>query len=70
LQVVVGLLVGAALTPFAATLVSSIMEGLQTQERWLYFMAFGFVAVAAVVASAGPARRALRVEPAILLRTE
>jgi ABC-type antimicrobial peptide transport system permease subunit len=70
LQVVVGLLVGAALTPFAATLVSSIMEGLQTQERWLYFIAFGFVAVAAVVASAGPARRALRVEPAILLRTE
>jgi ABC-type antimicrobial peptide transport system permease subunit len=70
LQVVIGLVVGAALTPIAVNLVSSIMEGLQTRERWIYFMAFGLVAVAAVIASAGPARRALRVEPAILLRTE
>lgn len=70
LQVVVGLVVGAALTPFAVDLVSSIMEGLQTRELWIYVIAFGLVAIAAVVASAGPARRALRVEPAILLRIE
>ena len=70
LQVVIGLIVGAALTPFAVDLVSSIMEGLQTRELWIYVVAFGLVSIAAVIASAGPARRALRVEPAILLRTD
>jgi ABC-type antimicrobial peptide transport system permease subunit len=70
LQVAIGLVIGVALTPFAVDLVSSIMEGLQTRELWIYVIAFGLVAIAAVIASAGPARRALREEPAILLRIE
>jgi predicted permease len=69
-QVAVGLMVGATLTPVAVRLVSALMEGLQTRELWIYAMAFCLVAVAVVIASGGPARRALRVEPAILLRVE
>ena len=70
LQVAVGLVIGAAFTPFAVNLVSSLMEGLQTRELWIYVLAYGLVALSVVLASAGPARRALRVEPAILLRIE
>ena len=70
LQVAVGLILGAALTPIAVSLVSSIMEGLQTRELWIYAVAYGFVALAVTFASTGPARRALRIEPAILLRVE
>ena len=69
-QVAVGLIVGAALTPIAVNLVSALMEGLQTREVWIYATAYGLVVLAVAVASGAPARRALRVEPAILLRVE
>jgi putative ABC transport system permease protein len=69
-QVAVGLMVSAALTPIAVNLVSALMEGLQTREWWIYATAYCLVVLAVVVASGAPARRALRVEPAILLRVE
>lgn len=69
-QVVIGLAIGAALTPIAVNLVSTLMEGLQSKELWIYATAFSLVALAIAVACGGPARRALRVEPAILLRIE
>lgn len=69
-QVGVGLLVGVALTPIAVNLVSALMEGLQTRELWIYATAYCLVVLAVVFASGAPARRALRVEPAILLRVE
>ena len=69
-QVVAGLVVGAALTPMTVDLVSALMEGLQTRELWIYGAAYCLVVLAVVFACGGPARRAMRVEPAILLREQ
>jgi putative ABC transport system permease protein len=69
-QVALGLALGAALTPFVVDLVTTLMEGLQTRAIWIYAMAYCVIALAVIAASAGPALRALRIEPAVLLRVE
>jgi hypothetical protein len=66
-----GLAVGTATTfALARPALQAQIANLPTDEPWLLALAFAIVAIAAIVASWLPARRAARIDPAVALRTE
>ena len=68
--VVVGLLVGVAVTMASARLVSNVLFGLAPQVPLTIGGAIAFLVAIATVAAALPARRACRIDPVAALRCE
>lgn len=68
--VIVGLTAGLLSAKYAAKLAESRFVKLDTSDLWPLVMAGVVVLLAAIVAAFAPARRAARVDPTIVLRTE
>jgi putative ABC transport system permease protein len=68
--VVAGVLGGLALSLVAGVLLRRFLFGLSPVDPLSYAIVSGVLLIAAIVATAVPVRRALRVEPAIALRAE
>jgi ABC-type antimicrobial peptide transport system permease subunit len=66
----IGALVGIGVSLAAARAMTSLLFGFGFEEVLLYLLAPLFLFVLATVAAVVPAVRALRVDPAIALRTE
>jgi len=69
-QLLVGLGLGAVLTPFAVDQSVALMEGLPVSSPFTYALAFGLVILVAFAASIPPTVRALQIQPAEVLRIE
>jgi putative ABC transport system permease protein len=69
-QLICGLGLGALLAPLMGRVVSSGLLGMSPDDPVIYSIVFGLLAVASLLASWIPARRALRVQPATALRCE
>jgi putative ABC transport system permease protein len=68
--VAAGVAVGAVAAFYATRLFGSMLYGLTPTDPVTYGCAAGILAIAAVIASLVPARRASRVDPLTALRTE
>jgi ABC-type antimicrobial peptide transport system permease subunit len=68
LLVALGLLIGAALSMWASKYVASLLYGLQPRDTATLLIAGGLLATASLIAGWMPARRAARIDPAIVLR--
>lgn len=66
--VLVGVLAGSALALWAAPLVKSLLFGLEPRDPWTFAFASAVLIAVAVVAASFPARRAVNLDPASLLR--
>jgi ABC-type antimicrobial peptide transport system permease subunit len=66
----VGVGLGAAASAALAHVISSIEYGVTGFDPMSWFLVLGLLAVTTVLASWGPARRAMRVDPVALLREE
>jgi putative ABC transport system permease protein len=66
----VGLCIGAALSLAASRLIGSMLFGLKATDLTTYAMVLISVAAIAILAAAGPAWRASRIDPMIALRQE
>jgi ABC-type antimicrobial peptide transport system permease subunit len=69
-QLICGLGLGALLAPLMGRVVSGGLLGLSPDDPVIYSIVFGLLAMASLLASWIPARRALRVQPATALRCE
>lgn len=69
-QLAIGLGLGAILAALVARGMSPALNGLPADDPVIYGVVFGVLILAAVVASWIPAKRALRVQPAVALRYE
>jgi putative ABC transport system permease protein len=69
-QLICGLGLGALLAPLMGRVVSGGLLGLSPDDPVIYAIVFGLLALASLLASWIPARRALRVQPATALRCE
>jgi putative ABC transport system permease protein len=69
-QLIIGLVLGAVLTPYAVRHAITLMEGLPVSSAATYLIAFGGAILIALVASVPPALRALQVQPADVIRSE
>jgi putative ABC transport system permease protein len=67
---VVGLAIGAALSLAASRLIGSMLFGLKATDPSTYAMVLLSVASIAILAAAGPAWRASRIDPMVALRQE
>lgn len=67
---VAGLVLGWVLALAAGRILSSLLYKVSAADPWVFFGATAFLALAAVVASWLPVRRALRVQPSAALRHE
>jgi putative ABC transport system permease protein len=70
LQLGIGLVLAAVLCPLVPRLLSGALQGLPPDDGLLYGTVFTVIVLAVLVAGWIPARRALRVEPAIALRND
>ncbi|HET9266665.1 MAG TPA: FtsX-like permease family protein, partial [Vicinamibacterales bacterium] len=70
LPVGLGLLLGLIATQWAAKLAESQLFKVQTRDPWMLAMTAAAVVAAAMLAAWLPARRAARVDPIVVLRTE
>jgi predicted permease len=68
--VVVGLIVGAVASYWTAALVKASLYGTSPHDPWAWGATIVTILAAALVASWLPARRASRIDPVIVLRTE
>jgi predicted permease len=66
----VGILVGTVIAFLAARALSSLLYGITTADRSAYGATWGLLLVVGALASYLPARRAMRLDPATLLRSE
>src|SRR6185436_11362144 len=66
--IVIGLVIGAAAAAGAGRLMSSLLAGLSVTDPASFAAAIGVLAAAALVAIVVPARRAMRLDPANVLR--
>jgi predicted permease len=69
-QLVAGLALGAIFAPIMGRVVSASLVGLDPDEPVIYGMVFSLLVLSSVLASWIPARRALKVQPAVALRCE
>jgi len=65
-----GVAIGVPMALAASRLVSTQLYGVSPQEPAVYVTCAGVLVLVAVVASLVPARRALRVDPVVALRTD
>lgn len=70
LPVLMGIVIGAAATFFLSRLMASLLFGIQPTDMTTYALAVTAVGICAAFACYWPARRALRVDPTVALRTE
>ncbi len=70
LLVLVGLLIGGALALLAAKAVSAFLFGITSTDPVAIFGSVLLLALAGLLASWIPARRALRIDPTLALRME
>ena len=70
IQVGIGLALGALLAPLLVTALPTFITNGSPHQIWVYAVVLALVATIAVLASWIPARRALRVQPAVALRYE
>ncbi|HEY3935569.1 MAG TPA: ABC transporter permease [Gemmatimonadales bacterium] len=66
----IGIVAGLALSALLAHLLTPFLFGVHAADPVAYLVAFGLLAVTMIVATLPPARRAARVDPAKILRTE
>jgi putative ABC transport system permease protein len=69
-QLVAGLALGAIFAPIMGRVVSGSLVGLAPDDPVIYGSVFSLLVLASMLASWIPARRALRVQPAVALRCE
>jgi predicted permease len=70
LLVVIGLVVGAALSYAGAQFISGLLFGVSARDPLVFAAVSALVATAAMAACLVPGRRALRIDPLLALRTE
>ena len=70
LLVVIGLVVGAALSLAGAQFISGLLFGVSARDPLVFAAVSALVAIAAMAACLVPGRRALRVDPLLALRAE
>jgi putative ABC transport system permease protein len=70
LLVVIGLVVGAALSFAGAQLISGLLFGVSARDPFVFVGVAALVSIAALAACVVPGRRALRVDPLLALRAE
>jgi putative ABC transport system permease protein len=69
-QVAVGLVLGIGLALAASRLLSGLLYGVSVSTLTPYAMVASVLLVVALVASVAPARRAMRIDPAVAIRGE
>lgn len=69
-QVGLGLVLGLALTWATSRLLSGLLFGVTAASPLPYLIVTSVLTVVAVVAALAPARRAMRIDPAIALRAD
>ncbi len=67
---VIGLLVGLGAALFATRLLSAVLYGVNPQDPPTYAAALGLTVMVALIACCHPAARAIRLDPARVLREE
>jgi ABC-type antimicrobial peptide transport system permease subunit len=70
LQLIAGLALGAILAPIMGRIVSGSLVGITPDDPVIYGMVFSLLVMCSLLASWIPARRALKVQPAVALRCE
>jgi ABC-type antimicrobial peptide transport system permease subunit len=68
--VVTGVLLGLGLSLLAGTMMQNLLFGLSPLDPVSYLIVTAVLLLSAIVATAIPVRRALRVDPAVTLRSE
>jgi len=70
LLVLIGLAIGVPLALTLSRYLQSLLFGLQPTDAWSLFAVVALMAFMAALASIIPARRAVRIDPVIALRSE
>jgi putative ABC transport system permease protein len=70
LLIVMGLMVGAALSFAGARFISGLLFGVSARDPMVFVAVSALVAIAALAACLVPGRRALKVDPLLALRAE